>query len=49
MQFKGHPDTGGNASPEHLHVLEDPLIPGGGDAEVPLEECVQAMQEEVHA
>ena len=45
MQFEGHPDSRSDASPEHLHVLEDPLIPGGGDAEVTLEEGVQAVQE----
>ena len=49
MQLEGHADAGSDDPAQHLHVGEDPLVALRRDAEVALEERVQAAQEEVDA
>lgn len=43
MKLEGHANPGRHHAVQQVHVSEDPLVPRGGDAEVPLEQGVQAV------
>lgn len=43
VKLEGHANPGRHHAVQQVHVSEDPLVPRGGDAEVPLEQGVQAV------
>ena len=49
VEFQRHPHAGGHHPVQELHVRKHPLVPGAGDAEVPLKEGVEAVQEGLQA
>lgn len=49
VQFEGHAHPGGHHPVQQVHVSKHPLVPGRGDAEITLEEGVEAVQERLQA
>jgi len=47
MKFHRHPDARRHDLPQEIHVGEHPLVADGRDPEVPLEESVEAVEEEL--
>lgn len=43
VELEGHAHPRSHHAMKQVHVSKDPLIAGGGNAEVPLEQCVQAV------
>lgn len=49
VKLEGHANPGRHHTMKQVHVSEDPLVTWGGDAEVPLEQGVQAVEEGLQA
>lgn len=49
VKLEGHANPRGHHSVKQVHVRKDPLITRGGDAEVPLEQGMQAIEEGLQA
>jgi hypothetical protein len=49
VKLEGHANPRGYHSVKQIHVGKDPLVTGRGDAEVPLEQGVQAIEEGLQA
>lgn len=49
VKLEGHAHPGCHHAVKQVHVCEDPLIPRGGDPEVPLKQGVQAVEEGLQA
>lgn len=49
MQFEGHPHSWSHDSIQQVHISKHPLVPGGGDAKISLEERVEAVEERLQA
>ena len=49
VKLEGHADPRRHHSVKQVHVGKDPLITGRGNAEVPLEQGVQAIEEGLQA
>lgn len=49
MKLEGHANPRCHHSVKQVHVSKDPLVTRGGDAEVPLEQGMQAIEEGLQA
>lgn len=49
VKLEGHANPRGHHAVKQVHVSKDPLVPRGGDAKVPLEQGVQAVEERLQA
>lgn len=49
MQFEGHPHSRCHDSIQQVHICKHPFIPGRRDAEVSLEECMEAIEKRLQA
>lgn len=49
VKLEGHANPGCHHAVKQVHVGKDPLVSRGGDAEVPLEQGVQAVEEGLQA
>lgn len=49
VKLEGHANPRRHHSMKQVHVGKDPLVSWGGDAEVPLEQGVQAIEEGLQA
>lgn len=49
MELQRHAHSRRHHPIEQVHVRKHPLVPGGGDPEVPLEQRMEAVQEGLEA
>lgn len=49
VKLEGHANPGRHHAVKQVHVGKDPLVPWGGDPEVPLKQGVQAVEEGLQA